>query len=128
MEEEEVDEEEESSDASPLPKAVVKQQAAVAVPTKVATTKMTVPPVVVAAPIPAVVAAPVVAKNDDKHAELNTTIDSMLNNPQEMEHFLSFVESSDKKAAQRTGANLVFLQKVSQFNKADPAERPKVLH
>lgn len=68
----------------------------------------------------------VVSQAVAKDEELNATIDSLLTDPKELEQFLSFVESSDKKAAQRTGANVVFLQKVAQFNKAEPLDRPKV--
>ncbi len=100
------------------------------VPEKVAAKNVT--KVVAAPPKPAVaaaaaaVSAPVLASVKPVVEELDATMDEILTNPEQLEHFLSFVESSDKKAAERTGANVVFLQKVAQFNKAEPSDRPKV--
>ena len=59
---------------------------------------------------------------------MDTTLDSILSDPQERESFLSFVSSIDNRSAKKTGTNLAFLVKVSQFNAAAEAERPEVAH
>lgn len=102
------DEEEESSDGSPVS---VKPSAVVAKP------------------------APVVSSVEEKRAifeqeavpsKEDVSVDSILSNPGELETFLSFVESTDKKTAQKASANVQFLQKVAQFNSAEETDRPKV--
>ena len=83
---------------------------------------------------PVQLVTPVVEKTDKEDMSTGrssgshnlTTMDSILSDPEEMETFLSFAESNDRKVAQNAKTNFQFLQKVSQFNNAAEQERPKL--
>ncbi len=118
--------------AAPAPVAIPTAAVAkvvVAAPKAAAAAKVVVAQPKAAAPAKSVVVAPaptVANVAAPTESECNTTMESILSDPEELETFLSFVESNDKKAAQKANANVAFLLKVSQFNKAEESERPKV--
>lgn len=93
-------------------------------PSNVAPTKAAVSraPMVSAIPTAAVISEPGIPSP----AAADVTLDDILADPQELETFLSFVQSTDKKSAQKTGTNVAFLVTVNQFNNAAEQERPKV--
>jgi hypothetical protein len=117
------DEEEESSDMSPVQKvapavAPVKASAAATIITRAKKQNLT--------PASAVMEELTFSETPSVSSTHDTTIDSILENAEERETFLSFVKSTDKRAAQKANANVSFLVKVAQFNKAKESERPTV--